>query len=181
MSLAMLSPDADEIFANAGFDALMWALARPGTIQALPSSSLTAIIASLIDRECTFYTTEHDLAAPLAATGARPVRLGEADYVFARLGESHEIAPMARLKTGNLLYPDESATLIVPARIGEGLHLKLSGPGVDGAVQVSIGGIDRAFWDLRETHIRYPLGFDLYVVDGNRVIGIPRSTKVEVL
>lgn len=181
MSVAMLSPDADEIFANAGFDALMWALARPGKVHTLPASGFTAIIASLIDRECTFYTTEHDLAAPLAATGARSVRLSEADYVFARLAASHEIAPMERLKTGNLLYPDESATLIVPARLGEGLRLRLSGPGIDGAVDVSIGGMDRGFWGLRETLVRYPLGFDLYVVDGNRVIGIPRSTKVEVL
>ena len=181
MSLAMLSPDADEIFANAGFDALMWALARPGTIQSLPAPGFSAIIASLIDRECTFHTTRTDLSAPLAATGARPVRLGEADYVFAGLATSHEIAPMERLKQGNLLYPDDSATLIVPARLGEGLRLKLSGPGIDGVAHVSIGGIDRAFWDLRETHVRYPLGFDLYVVDGSRVIGIPRSTKVEVL
>ncbi|MFA6154474.1 phosphonate C-P lyase system protein PhnH [Mesorhizobium sp.] len=181
MGLAMLSPDADEILANAGFDALMWALARPGTVQALPAAGFTAIIASLIDRECTFFTTQDDLSAQLAATGAKPARLGEADYVFAKLAAPHEIAPLARLKQGNLLYPDDSATLIVPARLGEGSRLQLSGPGIDGAAHVSIGGIDRSFWSLRETLVRYPLGFDLYAVDGMEVIGIPRSTKVEVL
>ncbi|TXI04054.1 MAG: phosphonate metabolism protein PhnH, partial [Rhizobium sp.] len=29
--------------------------------------------------------------------------------------------------------------------------------------------------------IRYPLGWDLYLVDGKRLFGIPRSTKIEVL
>jgi alpha-D-ribose 1-methylphosphonate 5-triphosphate synthase subunit PhnH len=181
MGLPMLTPDADEIFANAGFDALMWALARPGIARTLPAPGVAAIIASLIDRECTFHTTDQTLSAPLAATGARPVRLAEADYVFAGLGSPQEIAAMERLKSGNLLYPDDSATLVVPAQLGTGLRLQLSGPGVDGSVQITIGGIDRGFWSLREKLVRYPLGIDLYLVDAERVLGMPRSTKVEVL
>ncbi|WP_145720206.1 phosphonate C-P lyase system protein PhnH [Mesorhizobium tianshanense] len=34
---------------------------------------------------------------------------------------------------------------------------------------------------MRARAIRYRLGWDLYLVDGDRVVGIPRSTKIEVL
>lgn len=181
MSLTMLTPDTDEIFANAGFDALMWALARPGTVLTLPASGLTAVIASLLDRECTFHTAEERLSGLLSATGAKAVPLARADYVFAAVDAPQAIALLERLKSGTLLYPDDSATLIAPARLGEGLRLRLSGPGIDGSTEVSIGDVDRAFWMLRDTHVHYPLGFDLFLIEDDRVLGIPRSTKVEVL
>ncbi|WP_368518087.1 phosphonate C-P lyase system protein PhnH [Rhizobium sp.] len=34
---------------------------------------------------------------------------------------------------------------------------------------------------MRAKAIRYPLGWDLYLVDGRRLLGIPRSTTIEVL
>ncbi|MFS8046120.1 phosphonate C-P lyase system protein PhnH [Rhizobium sp. BR 314] len=41
-------------------------------------------------------------------------------------------------------------------------------------------------WSSKLHHVlghdlRYPLGWDLYLVDGKRLLGIPRSTKIEVL
>ncbi|MDX8531904.1 phosphonate C-P lyase system protein PhnH [Mesorhizobium sp. VK25A] len=181
MSLAAMLPDQDEIFANAGFDALMGALARPGTIHTLPTPGFAAVVASLIDRECSFHTTQEPLTEPLARTGARPAPLGQADYVFAALAAPREIEALERLKRGNLLYPDDSATLIAAGIFNEGVRLRLSGPGIDGVGDISIGGVDRCFWPLRERLVRYPLGFDLFLVDGDRVIGVPRSTRVEVL
>jgi alpha-D-ribose 1-methylphosphonate 5-triphosphate synthase subunit PhnH len=35
--------------------------------------------------------------------------------------------------------------------------------------------------DLRSARCRYPEGIDLVFVDGRRLVGLPRSTAVEVL
>jgi alpha-D-ribose 1-methylphosphonate 5-triphosphate synthase subunit PhnH len=58
--------------------------------------------------------------------------------------------------------------------------VRLSGPGVDGTLDVTLG-ISPGFWAMRAMLCAYPEGFDMLLVDGRSVIGIPRSTLVEVL
>jgi alpha-D-ribose 1-methylphosphonate 5-triphosphate synthase subunit PhnH len=41
--------------------------------------------------------------------------------------------------------------------------------------------VSPAFWAMRAMLCAYPEGFDMLLVDGRSVIGIPRSTQVEVL
>ncbi|MGV6874139.1 phosphonate C-P lyase system protein PhnH [Pseudochelatococcus sp. B33] len=201
MSLAIL-PTAEDSRANAVFEALMWALARPGLVRRVPVAGFAALAESLIDRECSFHVRDDTaLAVRLAETGARAVSLAEADYVFAPAGSQDDVTALAGLRAGTLSYPDEAATLFVPARFSQepidrepidrgpvdrgpvdrGPSLRLSGPGIREAATLQAGGIDPSFWPMRENALRYPLGFDLYLVDGDRLIGIPRSTKVEVL
>ncbi|MFC0219408.1 phosphonate C-P lyase system protein PhnH [Pseudochelatococcus lubricantis] len=186
MSLELL-PTAAESRTNAAFEELMWALARPGLIRRLPLAGFAALAESLIDRECSFHV-RHDaaLAERLAETGARAVSLADADYVFAPADSPEDVTALAGLRAGTLSYPDEAATLFAPAHFGQepagrGPRLRLSGPGIREAITLQAGGVDPSFWPMRESAIRYPLGFDLYLVDGDGLIGIPRSTKVEVL
>ncbi len=181
MSLAIFSPDAEETFANSTFDALMWALARPGSIQRMPAPGYDAFAASLLDRECVFHSADPQLIPALRSTGARNVPLVEAEYVFADLSTAEAVQSIRGLRLGNLLYPDESATLIAPATFGGETRLQLSGPGIDETTAVSVGGVEPSFWTMRTRLLRYPLGFDLYLVDADRIIGIPRSTIVKVL
>ena len=181
MTLSLL-PTADDSRTNATFDELMWALSRPGLVRNLPFSGFETLAESLIDRECSFHvSSDAALARKLAETGARPASLVKADYVFATLGSHEEVATLSTLRIGTLAYPDEAATLFAPARIGSGQALRLSGPGIKDTLTIEIGGIDSSFWPMREKAIRYPLGWDLYLVDGDRLVGIPRSTKIEVL
>ncbi|MFB9948421.1 phosphonate C-P lyase system protein PhnH [Rhizobium puerariae] len=181
MALSLL-PTADDSRTNATFEELMWALARPGLARPLPFAGFAALAESLIDRECRFHVRDDAaLAGRLAQTGAQPVSLDKADYVFAPLGSPADVSALSTLRIGTLAYPDEAATLFAPARIGSGQALRLSGPGIKDTVTVEIGGVDPLFWPMRERAIRYPLGWDLYLVDGDRLIGIPRSTKIEVL
>ncbi|MFK0207010.1 phosphonate C-P lyase system protein PhnH [Agrobacterium sp. NPDC090283] len=181
MSLS-LTPTADDSRTNAAFDALMWALGRPGLIRTLPFAGFETLAESLLDRECTFYVADDAaLDRRLADTGAHRALLDRAEYVFAPLGCAAEVEALSALRSGSLAYPDEAATLFAPARIGSGQALRLTGPGIKGSLTIEIGGIDPSFWAMREKAIRYPLGWDLYLVDADRLVGLPRSTKIEVL
>lgn len=177
-----LLPTTDDMQTNAAFEALMWALSRPGIERMLPARGMAVIAESLLDQESSFHTLDDaDLERKILRIGARAALIGEADYVFARIATENEIAALSSLCIGTLAYPDQAATLIAPAHFGLGQTLRLTGPGIKGSVTISIDGIAPTFWRMRERAIRYPLGWDLYLVDGDRVIGLPRSTKIEVL
>ena len=130
-------PDPDEIRDNATFAALMWALARPGRLQTLPQPGMEVIALALCDRENRVHADDPALAAVLQGAGAALVPPELADHVFAA------VAPrLAVLRAGSALYPDEGATLVLPARLDEGPALRLTGPGVDGAQVVQVRGPD---------------------------------------
>lgn len=177
-----LHPTADDMRTNATFEELMWALSRPGLVRTLPSSGLAAFGESLLDRECSFAAPDdRDLAQTLGRSGARAAALPDADYVFASADTREKASAFASLRIGTLAYPDHAATLFVPAKFGFGSRLRLTGPGVKDSLTIAIHGIDAAFWQVRAKAIRYPLGWDVYLIDSDRVIGLPRSTKIEVL
>ena len=171
--------DEAEACANAAFEALMWALSRPGHIRTMPAAGDAAIVDALIDRECRVYASEPLLMAHIARAGAEIAPPERADHLFlGRVGDAGELAPVA---IGSDLYPDDGATVIAQARIGGGSRLRLTGPGVDGSLDIAVGGLPEGFWRKRAAMMRYPIGFELFLVDGDRLIGIPRSTTVEVL
>jgi alpha-D-ribose 1-methylphosphonate 5-triphosphate synthase subunit PhnH len=180
MTLSLL-PTENDSRTNATFDELMWALSRPGLMRTLPFQGFDFVAESLIDRECTFFADDAALDRRLADTGARCTPLDKAEYVFAPLATETDVAAVSHLRIGTLAYPDEAATLFAPARIGSGQRLRLTGPGIKDALTIEIGGIHPSFWAMRDKAIRYPLGWDLYLVDADRLVGLPRSTKIEVL
>lgn len=178
--LTIAPPDAAELRCNATFEALMWSMARPGESRTLPASGLAGLIETLVDIECAVFADDTQLLQRAAETGALlAADPAEADHVFLDRLEGVE-ALLPRLRRGSALYPDDGATLAANATHGRGHRLRLTGPGIEGAREVTLG-ISPAFWDLRARLCIYPEGFDLLLVDGASVIGIPRSTKVEVL
>lgn len=166
----------DDARAGATFDALMWALAEPGAPQTLPEPGMQGLAHALIDREASFHA-DTDLAPRILALGGVPAAPGCADFVFA---EASADLP-ARLCPGDAIYPDAGATLISPAGFDRGARLRLTGPGIRGSRDLSLGGIAPGFWAARARALRYPLGFDIFLLDGPRVIGLPRTTLIEVL
>ena len=79
------------------------------------------------------------------------------------------------------LSPDDSATLIIGAEIGSGYPLLLKGPGIQSEMTLLINGISAAFWELRKEKNQYPFGWDIFLVGNDQVVGLPRTTDVEVL
>ncbi|MEE2945737.1 MAG: phosphonate C-P lyase system protein PhnH [Pseudomonadota bacterium] len=177
--LSAPTPSSEETRSNAAFDALLGALSRPGHIRKLPIAGESTIIEALLDRECRVFCADPTLMPKVLETGAMLAELPEADHVFfGVLQDSETLLPVAQ---GSDLYPDDGATVIVRAVLNTGQKLRLSGPGIETHQDVTISGLPSGFWQLRKDLIRYPMGFDLFFVDGDQVLGIPRSTKVEEL
>lgn len=173
------TPSDFETRTNATYEALMWAMSRPGLLRTLPGTGQALIVETLIDRECAVYCEDADLAQIANRVGAHMVTPDAADHLF--LSQAPEPAMLASLAMGSDMYPDGGATLVVPVTIGAGPQLRLTGPGVNGDVTIAVEGIPAAFWAERERTMRYPMGFELFLIDGDKVLGLPRSTKVEVL
>lgn len=172
-------PSAAEARDNATFEALMWALSRPGLPRDLPEAGEGAIIDALLDRECRAHAADPALLPALTRAGAEIAPLEAADHVF--LGQLTDAGLLAAIARGSDLYPDGGATVVLRARIGSGPALRLTGPGVNGALTIQLGDLPGGFWPARAAAIRYPMGWDLFIIDGARVIGLPRSTRIEVL
>lgn len=178
--LTVAPPDAIELRSNATFEALMWALSRPGDSRDMPETGLAAIAETLVDLECTVFTNDPALRSEIATTGALVAEdISQADHVFLPSLEGTEVQ-VATIRCGSALYPDDGATLVANVRHGIGQRVRLSGPGVDGTLELTLG-ISPGFWVTRAMLCAYPEGFDMLLVDGRSVIGIPRSILVEVL
>ncbi|MEM8630411.1 MAG: phosphonate C-P lyase system protein PhnH [Pseudomonadota bacterium] len=172
-------PSAEDTRANATYDALLWALSRPGQIRELPDTGEQQIIDALLDRECRVYAADPRLIPAILRSGAEVAELEEADHVF--LGPLTSLGALPQICRGSDLYPDDGATVILSADLTKAPRLRLTGPGVDGSLDVGIGGLPIGFWQDRRRLMRYPMGFELFVLDGNRIMGLPRSTNVGVL
>ncbi|WP_026352586.1 phosphonate C-P lyase system protein PhnH [Yoonia vestfoldensis] len=175
-------PDAEERRDNAAFAAMMWALARPGQVQPLAEPGALALALALCDRETRVWAEDDAFALRIAATGSRIVKPQDAQQAFfTALDNDTALADFDRLPVGSALYPDEGASVFAPARLGEGTRLSLTGPGVDGAVNIRIAGLHPGLWAARARVCRYPAGVELFLICGTGLIGLPRSTMIEVL
>jgi alpha-D-ribose 1-methylphosphonate 5-triphosphate synthase subunit PhnH len=176
--MATPQPTTDDLRDTAAFEALMWAMARPGTVQTLPEGMADLVLA-LLDRETRAHSDDPVLDRRIAGTGAAVVPAKQADHAFCTTSEGAKSA-LAVLPAGSALYPDEGATLVMQASIGTGAVLRLTGPGIEGKADLRLGDLPDGLFDLRSARCNYPAGIDIVFVDGRRIVGLPRSTAVEV-
>jgi alpha-D-ribose 1-methylphosphonate 5-triphosphate synthase subunit PhnH len=166
------------------FRALMWAFSHPGRPYTLTRSGLgafEAISTALLDLETSYYTSHPLLKRVLAHSGARFQSIAAAQYQFYPDLSIEMLSELGAVPVGSHADPDTGATLIIGCTIGSGRRLWLKGPGIAGSAIVDVDGLPRAFWDLRASACRYPLGWDIYLVARDEVVGLPRSTTIEVL
>lgn len=166
---------------QSSFRAMMQALAYPGQLFPLPESPQPLFLLGevLADLETRCYTPDTDLMQLLQDTGARLAEPAEADYLFYPSLDQASLAQIAQARRGELLYPDRAATLVLSAS-PSGPARRWSGPGIKGERTVRLGGLPEAFWHLRQQALHYPLGWDVFFVLGSQVLGLPRTTTVEV-
>lgn len=175
--------DAAEKRTRETFLALMWSLSYPGKVHHLPEDerdSFVLIAETLLDLETTYTTHDEILEAFIATTGTRRAEIDRAAYVFYPTLTEADLEALKHANTGTIFYPDESATLILGAKLKVGDAMNLTGPGIKAETSLQIGGLPTAFWELRQRVIRYPLGWDVLLVDGRQVIGLPRTTVIEM-
>lgn len=184
-----------EALTRESFLALMWALSHPGHKQKLPSSELIEqpgifgaclkIGATLLDLETSYFTPDDALAEQLKRTTARALPAERAAYHFYPMLTGDGLTFVELAGVGTAQYPDQAATLIIGCTFeGDALaNFTLSGPGINGQTgqnRLRVGGLPDAFWALRRLAARFPLGWDVFLVDAaGQVVGLPRSTRIE--
>lgn len=180
-------------FANASIDSarafrqILEAMARPGTLHQLvgaaPPEPLSvaagAVLLTLVDP-----TTKLHLAGAADCQqvrdwvafhlGAPLVPAEEADFA---LGTWEALQPVTRFRIGEPDYPDRSATLIVEVDRLVNHGPALAGPGIEMVTWLNLPET-AAF---RANRALFPLGFDTILTSGDRLAGLPRSTRVEKL
>lgn len=183
--------------AQAVFRSVLEALSRPGRLQTLEASDglqapaplsrgLTALLLTLLDTETSLH-----LSGPLASdaawmycrfhTGAQ--RAGEATQAdFVATQAAH--AQLDDLRLGDDDAPQQGATLIIDTvslALERGVGLKLSGPGIEHVQRMGLCGLPMAFWQQRiAMQPLFPRGVDLLLVCGSQLIGVPRSTVIQI-
>ena len=167
------------------FRAILDAMARPGSIHAVIGATPPAplsVAAGVALLTLTDPTTPLHLAGNtdcLAVRdwvafhiGAPLVAAGEADFAVGVWGD---LQPVTRFRAGQPDYPDRSATLIVETDRLTNHGATLTGPGIATAAWLSLPET-AAFHANRA---RFPMGFDCLFTCGDRLAGLPRSTRVE--
>lgn len=157
------------------FLALMWSLSYPTRPHKLPEGDPLHLIGhALLDLETSFYTPDIALMQALHRTGARATQPPTAAYHFYAQLDDAALRTISEASIGSLSYPDTSATLIIAASFSGGTKYRLSGPGIQGSTVIA-PALPREFWKQR-AQSRFPLGWDVFLVEDSRVLGLPRST-----
>ena len=173
------------------FRTLLQAMSHPGRVYSLSQeleNGLILVIQTLLDHEVAFNVFGHQREEweyrIIRATGSRTANIEDADFVIIPSGGSN--GAILHAKRGSLEYPDTGATVIYSinsfsSRDNGDLRVTLKGPGINGEITPFIGGIKKdEFHYLKEVNSEYPLGVDSIFIDAeNRIMCIPRSTKIE--
>ena len=114
-------------------------------------------------------------------TGA-PLVTTPAASSFALIGAPGRMPRFDRFAGGEPAYPDRSTTLLlkVPSLTG-GMPVSLYGPGIEYVAPASPNGLPEWFWPAwNDNTDSYPLGIDILLADEHHVLGLPRTTKVNI-
>jgi alpha-D-ribose 1-methylphosphonate 5-triphosphate synthase subunit PhnH len=191
----------DEVFdAQQQFRLLLDSMAHPGKINLLPDMDIVpptglnkggALIAfALLNTDVSFHASganSEEISSYIALnTASQPISVNDADFIF--ISGLHHEGILFGAKTGNLPYPEESATFVIdveimsPEAIDDAVLIILKGPGIKTEERVYIKGIDADLLAaVKEQNTEFPLGIDLMITDRqNRVICIPRSNQFVV-
>lgn len=169
------------------FRDILEAMARPGTIRhvngATPPAplSVAAGVALLV---LTDPTTRLHLAGSADCPAVRDwvafhigAPLSAAEAADFAVGSWEALQPVSRFPIGQPDYPDRSVTLIVEVDRLVNIGTSLTGPGIQTATWLNLPET-AAF---RANRALFPLGFDTLFTSGDRIAGLPRSTRVEAI
>jgi alpha-D-ribose 1-methylphosphonate 5-triphosphate synthase subunit PhnH len=182
------------------FRILLDTLARPGKIatlgDVLPAArapaeyacraelAAFAALLTLCDYTTPVWLAELDTALASALrfhTGA-PIVDDAGAAAFAYVHQVSALPPLERFALGDPEAPEHSATLLIRVdALSGGTPVVLRGPGIEHAQTFSPVGLPARFWQQRaELAPLFPCGIDCYFVCGDALVGLPRTTRVEL-
>ncbi|PTB20989.1 phosphonate C-P lyase system protein PhnH [Trinickia symbiotica] len=193
---SLVSGFADPVHdAQACFRVLLEALARPGTAYSIdveldddaqrrwPAAAFAAML-TLVDFSTPVWLQQHDesLAQAIRFHTGAPLTDEPEAASFAYIADAASLPAPDTFSLGTPEEPQGSATLLIRVDALEGGRpLTLSGPGIRSSVRVGPVGIADMFWHARAAlSAQAPCGLDCYLVCGRSVVGIPRTTRVEL-
>lgn len=178
---------------QATFRCVLDAMAEPGTVRALPvdatgpaplDNAVTALCLTLLDFDTPLWRDEA-VANDAVASYFRfhcgcPMTDDPADAAFALIGDAAHI-DLSMFARGSMEYPDRSTTLFVQVpSLEDGPARTISGPGIAQARTLRVAGLAENFdaqW--RANTEGFPLGVDIVFCCGGRIVGLPRTTRIE--
>ncbi len=180
------------------FKTVIDALSRPGKVLDLPFppgsddffDPLIQVLRPLLIGKATFCLTQDSrdfhLGEYLRMTiGSRLSDPSHADFLVVPLGKS--FGEVLSLKRGSLDCPEQGATVLYGVERLESDRyaesgIRFSGPGVHGFAEPMIRGLPfKELLYLKKVNQEFPLGIDALFVDHKgRLMGLPRSTRIEV-
>ena len=176
------------------FRALMDAMARPGSVQALPdvtappaplSASASALIATLADADTPVWLDQALTKTPAVKdwivfhTGA-PVVGNPSDAAFALVAAPQSLSALNGFSLGTQEFPDRSTTIILQvATLSDGAPLTLEGPGIRVQARLAPDPLPQHFeTQWRANRAAFPRGIDLILAAPGCVAALPRSTRL---
>lgn len=182
------------------YRALLNALSRPGEVKDFPAEgddSLPAVgdlyastwrtILCLADAEVTVHLAVDDEETEKEIqylTRCHMADASHADYIVIPYDADETLIESLwrEAKQGTLVDPDRSATILLelPEETERSTSLVWSGPGIQAKNEVTLPW-SAAWLDARKEVVsEFPLGVDCFLLARGAVIGLPRTTKVEV-
>ncbi|MBU0726806.1 MAG: phosphonate C-P lyase system protein PhnH [Alphaproteobacteria bacterium] len=176
------------------FRAALEALSRPGRIVTLPDTlpdgppaplmpATAALALALFDYETPVWLDEV-ANTPAVCDWLRfhcgcPLVTDKAAADFAIIAGA--LPDLSDFPVGSDAFPDRSATLLVQvAGLEAGGDLRLSGPGIDGDISITIKGLPDTLPTLWEANQSlFPCGLDLLLTAGSMLLGLPRTTRID--
>ena len=167
------------------YRALLDAMSRPGTVGPVPEPADHAVVVTLVDHEVGCWTDDDGLRSDLASQG----RLDAADQSEAAVvhARDHENVTVQDCRRGSLVEPSDGATVVYRVdRVAAGTDpalttVELTGPGVDGAAELSVALSPDELDAIAEAGSQFPRGVDAVFATDDAVAAIPRSATMELL
>ncbi|RKQ40248.1 phosphonate C-P lyase system protein PhnH [Enterobacter sp. R1(2018)] len=180
--------------AQQSFRRLLKAMSEPGVIVALHALNQgwaplnvasTSVLLTLADNDTPVWISTA-LANEATTQNVRfhtnaPLCLAPEQAQFAVAGETISADELNALAQGTDVAPDTSATLILQvSSLSGGRMLRLTGAGIREERMIAPQLPECVLHELTERPHPFPLGIDLILTCGERLLAIPRTTHVEV-
>ncbi|WP_368744783.1 phosphonate C-P lyase system protein PhnH [Desertibaculum subflavum] len=175
------------------FRAMLAAIAEPGLVQRVELAldapaplgrALASACLTLLDFETPVWLAPGIGKAAgdwIAFHTGAPLATDPAAAAFAVLAEGDDLLPLDRFALGSDESPELGASLLVQVRgVAADAGAVWFGPGIETTRRVAVDGIDARFWPARAALAPlFPRGLDIFFCAGDRVVALPRTTKVE--
>lgn len=194
---------ADPVFdSQRVFRTVLDALSHPGTICNIASDNASpaplmpataALCLALLDFESRVWlqpeardsTADSALHRYLRFHCGCPIAADSRSAHFAIVHDAEALPSLNTFHPGDAVFPDRSTTVIIQVSklvsdaTGQNT-VTLRGPGIRDTSSFACAGLPLRFWqEWRENAEQFPLGVDVILVDGKRMVGLPRTVQVE--